>query len=165
MTTEELKSLALEGVADMRAQALSEQDAIWTMGDRGKKSVNETADRIVELITRGPSENPSFTDLGEASAALVMLALTEPETYGRMMERVYVTENVTVAQVTYELMRLSNFLSQVSDDHNYVMDVREDGSPVVCIDGSTAYFLGTISPHSLLEVLRPIVYGAAPPAP
>lgn len=78
---------------------------------------------------------------------------------------VHVTENVTVAQVTYELMRLSNFLSQVSDDHNYVMDVREDGSPVVCIDGSTAYFLGTISPHSLLEVLRPIVYGAAPPAP
>lgn len=166
MTADELKDMAREALKEMREAAL--YDGATHARPGGMKWVDDLCASILEHVNHGPTINPNYTCLGEMSAAVVVLAATDPESYAKLFSGIplpkgYEEYGFPMDSKLAELVFMDYFLNCIGDDHEFGVDPHGE-FPVVRMAEDIRPWVGGIDPRSFLEVIRPMV-DPAPDAP
>lgn len=152
---DDLKALASDAIETMRQAALGDGATYLRRAQDGERIIAQCCEELARLVAYPGAPNPSFDCMGETAASLIVLAATDPATFGAMMAPIYGGELIDPNTVD-GLLVLSNFLRAIGDDHNYIIDP-SGPLPVVRIEGEAPTWQPGISPRSLLDVLRPLL--------
>lgn len=153
MEPEELKTMARQALAEMREVAMHDGDT-WSRPG-GDRNVAEACASLAHCIGSPPAPNPSYTNMGEAAACLILLAATDPAAYSGLVGPI-LGKNSADARTMGGLVFLDNFLRAISDDHNYALD--ESGPrQVVRTLNEVRVPSSSLTPQRMLDLLRPIL--------
>lgn len=159
MTGDDLKDMAREALKEMREAAL--YDGATHVRPGGAEWVESLYARLLGLVDKGPSANPSYTCMGETAAATIILATTVPEAYARLFSGIslgtgFENSGFPMNSRLADLALMDYFLHSLADDHDFGVDPHGD-FPVVRMAEDIDPWVGGINPRSFLDVIRPMV--------
>ena len=171
MGQDEIKAMAGEAIDSMRQEAL--HDGIAHADASGPRRLEQACASLRAHVAAPGSANPAYDCLGEMTANLILLAATDPETYGILVGGIGIFEGRKVPPslsgegkppgTLRGLVAMQNLVRAIADDHEWALD-RSGEVPVVRMQHDIVPFEPTFSPRSMLDALRPLMDRASAPA-
>lgn len=153
MTRDELITQAHEAL-EMAREGCFNDPATHSHPDRAKDAAEAYSLLEARLEEQPPCNNPCFRNQDEMTAALIILAVADPDTYRSVVQFAYPEFTGDLSTVDGALM-LERIARDLGDDHDLCIDVSGD-LPVLGNEAYFPVFVRGATPRSLLEAIRPL---------